>query len=174
MIKPSFLRLWSAFPDHYTYPTLKDLYTSLGGTAEKNIDKKGFGPKGNTCASRMSVAFNRAGTPINMSIANIAGARTLGAADGARIIFGVEDFRKYLIKLLGKPVADIKSPYDDAFLGRKGIIAFSVNWTGASGHIALWNGATYREPVHDNYSTYVNPILPDIRTSRGDFWELAH
>ena len=55
---------------------------------------------------------------------------------------------------------------------RKGIIAFSVNWEGATGHIALWNGATYREPNHDDYSGYVNSSYPAIRTSRGEFWEL--
>lgn len=37
-----------------------------------------------------------------------------------------------------------------------GIIAFSVNWLGATRHIALWNGTNYREPGHDDYSTYVN------------------
>ena len=55
---------------------------------------------------------------------------------------------------------------------KKGIVAFSVNWGNATGHIALWNGAAYREPNHDNYSTYVNTADPKIHTSRGEFWEL--
>lgn len=173
MNKPNFHRLWIGFPDHVKYASLKDLYTALGGAAEKNINVPGFGPNGNTCASRMSVAFNNAGTPINMAFANAAGAQTLGTADGSRIIFRVSSFRKYLFKALGDPTIDNTSPYDDAFRGRKGIIAFSVNWQGATGHIALWNGATYREPSHDNYSTYVNSSYPNIRTSRGEFWELA-
>ncbi len=173
MIKPNFPRLWLAFPDHTKYRSMKDLYTALGGAAEKNINLPGFGPNGNTCASRMSVAFNEAGAPINMAIAKSIGAQTLGTADGSRIIFRVADFRKYLFKLQGKPSIDNASPYDDAFRGRKGIVAFSVNWQGATGHIALWNGATYREPSYDNYSTYVNSAYPSIRTSCGEFWEIS-
>lgn len=117
----------------------------------------------------MSIAFNKAGAPITA----IAGAQTLGPADGSRIIYRVSDFRKYLIQTLGKPTIDSASPYDDTFRGRKGIIAFSVNWQGATGHIALWNGVTYREPNYDNYSTYINSADPTIKTSLAEFWEIA-
>ncbi len=172
MIKPNFQRLWLAFPDHVKYRTMKDLYTALGGAAQKNINVPGFGPNGNTCASRLSVAFNKGGTPINTAIANSIGATTLGTSNGSRIIFRVKDFRNYLHKTLGKPTIDNASPYDDLFKGRKGIIAFSVNWQGATGHIALWNGMTYREPSYDNYSTYINSSNLNVRTSRGEFWEL--
>jgi hypothetical protein len=41
----------------------------LGGAAAKNIDAPGFGPNGNTCASRLSVAFTNGGTPISLAIA---------------------------------------------------------------------------------------------------------
>lgn len=173
MVKPNFHSLWLAFPDHTMYRSLRDLYTALGGAAEKNINLPGFGPDGNTCASRMSVAFNKAGAPINTAIANAVGAQTLGTADGSRIIFRVAEFRKYLFKVLGNPTIDNTSPYDDAFRGRKGIVAFSVNWQGATGHIALWNRASYREPTYDNYSTYVNSTYPNIRTSLGAFWEVS-
>ena len=101
-----------------------------------------------------------------------AGATTLRAGDGTRIIFRVAEFRNYLRALLGKPTIDNTTPYDSAFRGKTGIIAFSVNWQGATGHIALWNGTGYREPVHDNYATYVNPSFPNIRTSRAEFWAL--
>jgi hypothetical protein len=171
-MKPSFQKLWTAFPDHTQYPTLKDLYTALGGAAEKNIYADGFGPDGNTCASRMSIAFNKAGAAITPAGANAAHAATLGTADGSRIIFRVSAFRSYLLKVLGKPTVDNVSPYDDAFRGKHGVIAFSVNWDGASGHVALWSGITYREPSHDNYSAYVNGAFPNIKTSRGEFWEL--
>lgn len=121
----------------------------------------------------MSVAFNKSGTPINSAIASTAGAQTIGTANGSRIIFRVSGFRKYLIKILGEPTVDNISPYDDQFKKRKGIIAFSVNWQGATGHIALWNGFTYREPSYDNYSTYVNSSHPSVKTSRGEFWEVS-
>lgn len=71
-----------------------------------------------------------------------------------------------------KIAIDNTTPYDSSFRGRKGIVAFSVNWQGATGHIALWNGATYREPVHDNNATYVNPTFPNVKTSRAEFWQL--
>lgn len=168
----NFKRLWTAFPDHVKYRTLKDLYTALGGTAAKNIRVPGFGPNGNTCASRLSVAFNNGGAPIDTAIVNVIGAATVGTANGSRIIFRVSDFRKYLLKLLGEPSIDKATPYDDQFKGRQGIVAFSVNWQGATGHIALWNGSTYREPSYDDYSTYVNSTHPRVRTSLGEFWEI--
>ena len=170
MARPVLSKLWAGFPDHTTYPTLKDLYTHLGGTAARNINAPGFSPTGNTCASRLSVAFNHGGSPISQSIARAAGATTLGASDGSRIIFRVSEFRNYLMRLLGAPVADNVSPYDSAFLGRRGIVAFTVNWSDATGHIALWDGRGYREPSHDNYSTYVSGAA---KTSRGEFWELG-
>lgn len=171
-MKPSLQRLWNAFPDHVRYPKLRDLYTMLGGAAAKNIDAPGFGPNGNTCASRLSFAFNRGGAPIKPSQAALAHAQTLTAGDGSRIIFRVAEFRSYLLRTLGKPKIDKVSPFDHAFRGKPGIIAFTVNWGDASGHIALWNGTTYREPIHDNYATYVSDINPNVRTSRGEFWEL--
>jgi hypothetical protein len=171
-MKPSLNRLWQAFPDHTRYPTLKDLYTMLGGQPANNINAPGFGPNGNTCASRLSIAFNNAGAPIDVTAAKAVHAQTLTAADKSRIIFRVADFRQYLLRTLGKPKADKLSPYDDEFRGKKGIIAFSVNWQNATGHIALWNGTIYREPSHDNYSAYVDPNFPKIKTSRGEFWEL--
>jgi len=169
-MKPRLQRLWNEFPDHVQYPNMAALYKMLGGAAEKNIHVEGFGADGNTCASRLSVAFNKAGFPINAAIASAIRAQTLGTADGSRIIFRVSDFRNYLVRLLGSPVVDRSMPYDDSFRGKVGIIAFSVNWSNASGHIALWNGVTYREPEHDNYASFVNA---NIRTSLGEFWELT-
>ena len=120
----------------------------------------------------MSVAFNRSGAIINSALAGSVGVQTIGTDNGSHIIFRVSGFRKYLIKVLGEPTVDNASPYDDKFKGRKGIIAFSVNWRGATGHIALWNGYTYREPIYDNYSNYVNSSHPSVKTSRGEFWEV--
>lgn len=144
----------------------------LGGAVAKNINVPGFGPNGNTCASRLSVAFNKGGSPITKTRAKLAHAETISAADGSLIIFRVSEFRNYLLQTLGKPLLDNVSPYDDAFRGKRGIIAFTVNWSDASGHIALWNGTHFREPTHDDYSTYVNRTYPNVHTSRGEFWAL--
>jgi hypothetical protein len=144
---------------------MKDLYTMLGGQAELNINESGFGPNGNTCASRLSVAFNKSGSRIYSG----EGIKTLGTHGGSRIIYKISSFRVFLHKLLGKPVSDKTPPFNDAFAGKKGIIAFTINFTGATGHIALWNGKEFREPAYDSYESYVNGT---VHTSLGEFWEL--
>ena len=168
MPKPNLSALWASFPDHMRYPTLKDLYTSLGGQAAQNIDQPGFGVNGNTCASRLSVAFDRGGAPISPAVAAAVHAETLRIADGSRIFFRVREFRAYLLRVLGKPSVDNASPFDDSFRGKQGIIAFTVNWSDASGHIALFHRGAYRE-AHDNYATFSNGAA---HTSKGEFWEL--
>jgi hypothetical protein len=171
-MKPLLQKLWATFPDHSSYPTLEDLYTMLGGQAERNINEPGFGPNGNTCASRLSVAFNRGGAPISLTDAKAAGAATITAADKLCIIYRVADFRNYLLQTLGDPKIDNTSPFDSVFRGKKGIIAFTVNWKNATGHIALWNGTAYREPDHDDYSTFVDPTNQKVKTTLGELWEL--
>ncbi|NDW03364.1 T6SS effector amidase Tae4 family protein [Jiella pacifica] len=170
-MRPSFMGVWNAFPDHVAHPTLKDLYTWLGGKARQNIEAPGFGPNGNACASRLSVAFNNGGMPINPSVAASLGIQTITTGDGAKIIFRVQSFRKYLIKVFGDPIVDVTLPFNDKFLGQMGIIAFNVNWADASGHIALWNGNKFREPTHDDYSTYVGGTRGDVKTRSGEFWK---
>ncbi len=166
MPRPSLLNLWRAFPDHVAYPTLKDLYTMLGGKAAQNINSPGFGATGNTCASRMSVALNKGGAPVTA----VKAVETISAADGSKIIFRVTHLRKYLLAKFGKPTADITTPYDDAFNGKRGIIAFTVEgWNDASGHIALFDGSGYREPTHDNYASFVRGTA---KTVKGEFWEM--
>lgn len=172
MSKPAFANLWNTFPDHIRYPNLKALYTWLGGAAEKNITQQGFGENGNACASRLSVAFNRSFAPINKSVAASVGATTISAADGSQIIFRIEEFRRYLYKVLGKPMIDKTRPFDSDIFGKKGIIAFRINFGDATGHIALWNGTMYREPIYDNFANFVHQNRPYIRTSASQFWEL--
>jgi Type VI secretion system (T6SS), amidase effector protein 4 len=157
--------LWNAFPTHTAYPTMQDLYTWLGGNAAANINAPGFGPNGNTCASRLSVAFNNTSSQIGTNT----GLSTLGTASGQRILYRVSEFRTFLLNRLGAPLVDTTSPFNSSFLGKKGIIAFTVNFADASGHIALWNGSAFREPVHDDYSSYVNG---SVKTSKGEFWQL--
>jgi len=172
-MKPGFQRVWEEFPDHVKYPTMGDLYRALGGNAKQNINAPGFGENGNACASRLSVAFNRAGAPISTAITKSKQIDTLGTADGSRIIFRVADFRKYLVSLLGNPVVDDTRPYGDAFNGKTGIIAFSVKgWQGATGHIALWDGSVYREPYYDDYASYVDSDNQNVRTVLAEFWRL--
>lgn len=172
MSKPNFMRIWNEFPDHIKYPTMKDLFTWQGGQAERNIYAEGFGPGGNTCASRLSIAFNRGGWPINAAVAASVGANTVKAADGSRIIYRVRELESYLAKMLGKSGdIDTTMPFDSEIKGRRGIIVFRVGWRNATGHIALFNGQTYREPSHDDYSRYIDSSMPTTRTKQSLFWE---
>lgn len=173
MSRPSFSAAWKNFPDHIDYPTLKDLYEHLGGNAERNIYQPGFGPQGNTCASRMSVALNAAGAPIQPALVPVN--KRLSTKNGQHIIFNVTALRQYLFATLGKPQLDTTRPFDDSFKRKKGIVAFGVNWDGATGHIALFDGMTYREPRHDSFGSYVAPRTAgarEVATYRGEFWEL--
>ncbi|SUA59750.1 T6SS effector amidase Tae4 family protein [Oligella urethralis] len=172
MSKPNFMRIWNEFPDHMKYPTIKDLFTWQGGQAERNIYAKGFGANGNTCASRLSIAFNRGGWPINVAVAASVGARTLKTADGSRIIYSVRGLELYLSKMFEKSgEIDTTMPFDNEIKGRRGIIVFKVNWDDATGHIALFNGQTYREPSYDDYSHYIKPSNPTVRTQKSIFFE---
>jgi hypothetical protein len=153
---------------------MKDVYEHLGGNAVKNLYAPGFGPNGNACASRISVALNASGAPINPAL--VPKEKRLSTADGHHIIFSVTTLRSYLLAVFGKPQVDTTRPYDDAFKTKKGIIAFSVNWSDATGHIALFNGIGYREPSHDNYATLFVPrtaTTREVATYRGELWELA-
>lgn len=170
MAKPKFENLWKHFPDHVQYKSMFDLYMMLGGAAQKNIQAPGFGPNGNACASRMSVALSLSGHKIDETLAQTSRARTLGTDRGYRIIYGVADLRNYLLRAFGQPMSDNVSPYNDAFGGKKGIIAFNVSgWSGATGHIALWNGSAFREPSFDDYSQYSEG---SAATFKGEFWEM--
>ncbi len=165
MARPSFTRMWNNFPDHVKFRTLGDLYRHLGGKATLNINAPGFGENGNACASRMSVALNQSGSLIRPS----AKYKTIGCADKSRIIFNVIGLKTYLNDTFGPPDDDETFPFDDAFSGQKGIIAFNVEgWSDASGHIALYNGSQYRE-ASDDYSRYKDGTK---RTIKANFWKL--
>ena len=168
MAKPNFDMMWARFPTKLEYPYLKDLFTHLGGAAERNIDAPGFGPYGNTCAARMSVALKAGGVMITSG----AGIETLGTADGSRIIFRVQEMRLFLIRLLGKPERDVTLPFDSQFTKRRGIISFGVTgWSDATGHIALFDKGKYRDQG-DDYSMQVATRDSAARTTVGEFWEL--
>lgn len=169
-MRPNLNALWAAFPDHDKYPTLCDLYTMFGGVAALNIGRPGFPAGGNTCASRMSHALNHGGAPVSWPIAKSIGVETLGTGDHHRVIVKVAHLRRYLIEVFGKPELDRVRPFDVAFKKKKGIVAFTVaGWGDASGHIALARNGHYREPVHDNYASYVHG---NAHTVLGEFWVL--
>jgi Type VI secretion system (T6SS), amidase effector protein 4 len=152
MSKPNFDLMWKNFPDHARWPTLQDLYKHIGGQLASNINVPGFGPNGNTCATRLSRALNYGGALIDVKLTKALKVRTLMGADRMHYIFSVRELKKYLESSLGGPSVDKKVPIGDIFATKRGIVAMDVRgWNDATGHVALWDGAQFREPSHDDY-----------------------
>jgi hypothetical protein len=175
MAKPSFSMMWQAFPDHTKYPTLRDLHTFIGGALAKNIDEPGFGANGNTCAVRMSRALNYGNLPVSAKMVKSLGIATMTGADGKLYIFRVRELKIYLRSALGVTPSKVFKNFDQAFIGKQGIVAFDVSgWSDASGHVALWNGSAFRE-AHDDYRNLKdNPNTAQIEpsTTAMTLWEL--
>ncbi len=151
MAKPNFDLMWTAFPDHAMYPTLRDLHNFIGGTLTKNIDGPGFGPNGNTCAVRMSRALNYGGMPVSGKLVKSLELSTMTGADHKLYMFRVRDMKKYLKAALAVAPKMVTKDFTSAFSGTRGIVAFDVQgWSDASGHVALWDGSAFRE-AHDDY-----------------------
>ena len=164
MAKPSFDALWTAFPDHTKYPTLKTLFTMIGGELERNINEPGFGPDGNTCAARISRALNYANHPIRYKTTKAYKLNPLLGADKKLYLFRVSEMRTYLLHTLGMTPKRIKSGFETAFAGSRGLVAFEISgWSDATGHIALWNGTKFHEE-HDDYRGYKDdPTTPKVK-----------
>lgn len=152
MAQPNFNLLWSNFPDHARYPTLTELFTAIGGGLARNINVPGFGPNGNTCAARMSYALNHSDMPIDLKLVKSLGLNALIGADKKPYLFRVSELRTYLARSLGVTPERVKKDFDTAFAGKQGIVAFSVTgWSDASGHVALWDGSSFKEPKYDDF-----------------------
>jgi hypothetical protein len=94
-----------------------------------------------TCAVRLSRALNYSGVPVP---ANFAGMKTVSGGDGKRYAFQVRGMRPWLEAVFGPPQIRAARPGDRRqFLGKKGVIAFVIPFSNASGHVDLWDGAKY-------------------------------
>ncbi|WDU53059.1 type VI secretion system amidase effector protein Tae4 [Taylorella equigenitalis] len=93
-----------------------------------------------------------------MNVVASVGAHTVKVNDVLHSIYRVRELESYITKILGKSgVIDTTKLFDSEIKNKRGIIAFKIGWKNATGHIALFNGLTYREPSHDDYSQYINP-----------------
>jgi hypothetical protein len=129
MKRPEFFRMKAAYPQGTPEKVLK----LIGGKVLAN----NFA---NTCAIRVSRAFNYSGAPIKYIPPNL----TVSGSDGKWYIYRVKELIKFLNRSFGEPdVSVINKPYQDAIRGKKGIIVFEVDgWDDASGHATLWDGNT--------------------------------
>lgn len=164
MSTPKFTMLWQNFPDHDKYPTLKELHKFIGGTLEKNIGTPGFPANGNTCAVRMSRALNYSFFPISSKVAKNLKIETMTGADGKLYIFRVRNLKTYLQQELDITPSRVTKNFATAFSGKRGIVCFDISgWSDASGHIALWDGSSFRE-THDDYRNPPAPAKVDAMT----------
>lgn len=176
MAIPNFNLMWEQFPDHDRYPDLVTLFTFIGGQLAKNINVPGFGPNGNTCAVRMSRAFNYGEMPISAKTVKLLHLNPLVGDDKRLYLFRVSEMRTYIAKSVGAAPITVTKNFDTAFGGKRGIVAFTVEgWSDASGHLALWNGSEFLEPKHDDFrGLRDDPTTPrhEPHTTRMTLWPL--
>lgn len=127
-------------------PRFADLAGSYPNGSDERI-KRLIGGKVNaawvdhTCAVRLSRAFNYAGLPVP---SDFAGMKVISGGDGKNYAFQVRGMRPWLESVFGPPQIRVKRPGDRRrFLGRKGVIAFVIPFSDASGHVDLWDGSKY-------------------------------
>lgn len=130
-----------------TFEQLKKSYPTGSGFAKVKADIGGDVTQGwlgdNTCVIRMSKAFNYAAGSRFAIPGGRAGMLTVKGADKLNYAIRVTEFIDYLSAQYG--AADIVKLGEaievEPFLGKTGIIAWSVNgWGDARGHFTLWNG----------------------------------
>jgi hypothetical protein len=112
----------------------------------------------NTCATRISYAFNHGGYKIKSGEFN-------DIYSHAKIFASVIGIVKFLKSQFGS--SDIKfdgdaNHFKSKITGKKGIIVFKIKWLDATGHVTLWDG---KECVDDSDDFGKNPT--DML-----FWEL--
>ena len=110
----------------------KELGDKIGGKVKFNIDNNIFK---NTCAIRMSYAFNYGG----YTFKNQEYGETSSGGDGKFYIFRVRNFKSFLDDKFGNK----KYIYTDKskFEGKKGVIVFEdCSFDDASGHVDLFDG----------------------------------
>jgi hypothetical protein len=142
--------LWEEYPDYiyYTSPEVKEL---IGG----NVDAAWIT---NTCAVRLSRTLNYNAVPVPRKFA---GLTTVKGGDGMRYAFRVREMRKWLDYTLGTPDFDHTKKAGDAFSKTqiafmKGIIAFDIQFTDATGHLDLWDGTGFSSEVSASKDYFIS------------------
>lgn len=94
-----------------------------------------------TCAVRLSRALNYSGVAVP---AGFAGMKVVRGGDEKFYAYQVRGMRPWLESAFGRPQIRAVRPVDRRrFLGKKGVIAFVIPFSDASGHVDLWDGSKY-------------------------------
>ncbi len=141
MVKlPPFQKLWDAYPNAHSPADVGKLIGGAVGSGIGEVDENGV-PKGwikNTCAIRLSRAFNYSGNefrvPSSVTFADKGNPKTMSTilgSDKLRYAFRVAEFLKYLRQSLGKPQISVAKARGDA-----------------TGHLDLWDGAACKHAAY--------------------------
>ena len=146
---PSYETLWDVYPDYMNYPDPQVVKELIGG----NVNATWIT---NTCAIRMSRAFNYSGHPVPEGYP---GLKTVRGGDDMRYAFRVREMRKWLDASLVKPAFDIKKPagthFNKATIANIiGVIAFDIAFSDATGHLDLWDGSIISSENHMSRNYY--------------------
>jgi hypothetical protein len=135
---PTWSKFWAEFPDYGTYPDSEAVKAMIGGNVDADYIT-------NTCAVRLSRGLNDSGVPVP---GNRAGLVTVKGGDGKRYALRVAEMRTWLPGALGKPAVDLRKKQGESFdksslAALKGIIAFDIRFSDATGHLDSWDGRTF-------------------------------
>ncbi len=146
---------FSTLASHYPNGTDAEIRQRIGGRVNAAwID--------HTCAVRLSRALNYSGVTVP---ADFAGMKVVRGGDGKYYAYQVRGMRPWLEATFGAPQIRAVRPVDRRrFLGKKGVIAFVIPFSDATGHVDLWDGASYtyeqggqRDPR--DYFTLANEVV---------------
>jgi hypothetical protein len=139
MPKPLWSAFFSAYPDYEKFDSAA-VKQMIGGAVDADWIT-------NTCAVRMSRGLNYSHLAVP---ANFEGLHTVKGGDSRHYAFRVRELRLWLptAVALGKPDVDIKKkedvPFDKTTLkDMKGIIAFDIHFSDATGHFDRWDGTQF-------------------------------
>lgn len=138
---PSFDVLVRNYPNLLNPDSVKRL---IGGHVD---DTKSATPWiNNTCTIRLSRDLNYSNVPIPQHSPGLA---TITGADKFNYAYRVAEMQRWMRSWFGAPDLEVAKPVSRAaFASHKGIIAFDIHWSDASGHFDLWDGATFHDEIY--------------------------
>ena len=144
--------LWSEYPDYVSYPDPAQVKQLVGGAVDADWIV-------NTCAIRLSRTLNYNGVPVP---GNYPGLATVKGGDGKRYAIRVAEVRKWLAHAIGKPDFEVRKKAGDAFdktpiATMKGVIAFDIHFSNATGHLDLWDGTAFSSEQNNTSEDYWTP-----------------
>jgi hypothetical protein len=139
MPRPLWLSFFQAYPDYESVDSAA-VKKRIGGAVDADWVT-------NTCAVRMSRGLNYSNLPVP---ATFSGLHTVKGGDGKHYAFRVRELRLWMptATALGIPEVDIKKKQGDDFdktklKDMKGIIAFDIHFSDATGHFDRWDGTQF-------------------------------